>query len=141
MEETIFSKIIRGDIPCHKVYEDAQTCAFLDIKPINPGHTLVVPKTAYSDLFTLPSDIFLAMMRTVHLLAPVIKNALQAEGINIGMNNGKAAGQEVFHAHIHIIPRFPNDGHRHWVGHTYQEGEAQHICSIIVQTLTSTTPL
>ncbi len=135
MTDTLFEKIIRGDIPCHKVYEDDETFAFLDIKPINPGHTLVIPKTAYPDLFALPQETFLAMMRAVHYLVPRIKDAVGADGINIGMNNGTAAGQEVFHAHVHIIPRFEGDGHKHWPGQPYDEGEAEEVLRKIEHTL------
>ncbi len=122
-EETIFDKILKGEIPSHKVYEDEHTFAFLDIAPINKGHTLVIPKNATRNILTADKDTFVHVMKTVHMLAPKIKEAVGADGINIGINNEAAAGQEVFHLHVHIMPRFENDGYKHW-GHTeYKGGE------------------
>ncbi|MEX2514526.1 MAG: HIT family protein [Candidatus Paceibacterota bacterium] len=121
---TVFEKIIAGEIPCYKVYEDDETFAFLDADPINPGHTLVIPKEPHKDIYEIPEASFLAVMRTVHKLAPVIREAVGADGINIGQNNEPAAGQEVFHFHVHIMPRFEGDGHTHWQGaENYHEGE------------------
>lgn len=124
MSDTIFHKILRREIPAEIVYEDAETLAFLDIKPNNPGHTLVIPKRPSHNVFdVIPSD-WAAVMETVRVLAPVIKNAVHADGINIKMNNGEGAGQEVPYLHIHIIPRFDGDGYTHWEGKSYGEGEA-----------------
>lgn len=121
---TIFEKIIAGEIPSNKVYEDDQTFAFLDADPINPGHTLVVPKEPYKDIYEIPKESLCAVMQTVHMLAPIIKESVGADGINIGQNNEPAAGQEVFHFHVHIMPRFKGDGHTHWQGtENYHEGE------------------
>lgn len=136
MEESIFQKIIRGEIPCHKIYEDERTFAFLDIHPVNKGHTLVVPKTRYENMFDMPEEEWLAVMKTVHLLAPKIKMALGADGVNIGMNNGSAAGQVVPHAHVHIMPRFSGDGYVLWQRKEYyKEGEAIRVAKIIRQTI------
>jgi histidine triad (HIT) family protein len=122
---TIFEKIIAGEIPANKIYEDEQTFAFLDGKPINPGHTLVISRKPYKDIYEIPQADFLAVMKTVHKLAPIIKQAVGADGINLGNNNGPAAGQEVPHYHVHIIPRFEGDGFSHWHGaEDYHEGEA-----------------
>lgn len=126
-EKTIFEKIIEGEIPAHKIYEDEYTFAFLDINPINPGHTLVIPKTPSRNIFDIPKDDFLHVMETAHMLAPKIKEAVGAEGINIGINNEAAAGQEVFHLHVHIMPRFNNDNHEHWGGAPYKDGEAEEV--------------
>lgn len=113
---TIFEKIIAGKIPANKIYEDKQTLAFLDADPINPGHTLVIPKEPYENIYEIPEAEFVAVMKTVRKLAPKIKNAVHADGININNNNDRAAGQEVFHYHVHIIPRFEGDGFSHWQG-------------------------
>jgi histidine triad (HIT) family protein len=107
--EDLFLKIIRGEVPSHKVYEDEFTFAFLDINPHNKGHVLVVPKTHFRNVFDIDEETFCALMKTVKKLAPAVQKATGAEGINIGMNNEKAAGQIVFHAHVHIIPRFEDD--------------------------------
>lgn len=121
--ETIFSKIIRREIPAEIVYETDEVLAFLDISPNNPGHTLVIPKTSTRNLLTIDAGSWANVMEAVRILAPKIQQAVGAEGINIIMNNEPAAGQIVFHAHVHVIPRFANDGYRHWPGHEYKEGE------------------
>jgi histidine triad (HIT) family protein len=113
---TIFEKIIDGDISSHDVYEDENHFAFLDADPINPGHTLVVPKEAYKNMYEIPEDEFGQLMQVVHKLAPQIKEAVSADGINIGINNDPAAGQEVMHLHVHIMPRFVDDYFQHWDG-------------------------
>lgn len=131
--DCLFCKIVTGEVPSHKVYEDESTFAFLDIHPINRGHALVIPKAHYRNIYDIPKDAFGELMQTVKLLAPKIKQAVGADGINIGMNNDEAAGQLVFHLHAHIIPRFINDGHAHWHGNPYQSGEMETMKDIIIQ--------
>ncbi len=121
--DTLFEQIINGDLPSYKIHEDDHTYAFLDIKPVNPGHTLVIPKRRYPDLFTIPQADFLAVMNMVHQLAPIIQAAVNADGINIANNNGQAAGQVVWHYHVHIIPRYDGDGHGQWHGNTVPTAE------------------
>lgn len=127
MKDCIFCKIIHGEIPAEKVYEDDVVFAFVDIHPVNKGHTLVIPKKHLENMFVIPKEEFVDLMERVHLLAPKIKAAVGADGINLGMNNDAAAGQLVFHAHIHIIPRFEGDGLKHWRGDGYKEGEMQEV--------------
>lgn len=122
-EATIFEKIIRGEIPSYKIYEDDETFAFLDINPIAVGHTLVIPKKPTRNMLTSDAETFLNVMKSAHMLAPRIKEAVGADGINIGINNEPEAGQEVFHLHVHIIPRFTGDGHKHWGGSPYESSE------------------
>lgn len=124
MEPTLFERIISRDLPSEIVYEDEYTLAFLDINPVNPGHTLVVPKTHSENIYEIGSESWAQVMETVRILAPKIKEALGADGINIMMNNDEAAGQMVYHTHVHIIPRFPHDGFKHWPGTPYEEGKA-----------------
>ena len=114
MKDCLFCKIIKGEIPCEKIYEDEQTFAFLDIKPLNEGHTLVIPKEHHTDMTTVPENVFLSLMKTVYKLAPTIKNVSGADGLNLGINNGAAAGQVIFHLHAHIIPRKLSDGYHPW---------------------------
>lgn len=114
MTECIFCKIIKGEIPCEKVYENDKIFAFLDIKPVNKGHTLVVPKEHFTDLFEMTDDVLSDVFVKVKKIAKTVMDAVKADGINIGMNNKPAAGQIVFHAHLHIIPRFTGDGLKHW---------------------------
>lgn len=123
MNDCLFCKIIEEDIPSAKVYEDKDTFAFLDIKPVNPGHTLVVPKKHFHNLFDIEDAELCAVMKTTKKLARAIKKALSADGINIEMNNDPAAGQLIFHAHLHIVPRFQGDGFKHWPGTSYKDGE------------------
>ncbi|MCX6015657.1 MAG: HIT family protein [Chloroflexales bacterium] len=107
---TIFTRIINGEIPAFKIFEDADTLAFLDIAPASPGHTLVICKNEVATLTELSDAQLLATARTTQRVATAIQQALQTDGINIIQNNGTAAGQEVFHYHVHIIPRWNNDG-------------------------------
>ncbi|MDB5195127.1 MAG: HIT-like protein [Parcubacteria group bacterium] len=123
MDDTIFDKILKREIPAEIVYEDEETLAFLDIAPNNPGHTLVIPKAPSRNIFDISESSWLAVMKTVRLLAPVIREAVGAEGINIAMNNERAADQEVFHTHVHIIPRYHGDGVLSFTKKKYAEGE------------------
>ena len=113
------------------VYEDADTLAFLDIKPVNPGHTLVIPKAPARNIFDIGEESFLAVMRTVRKLAPAVRDAVGAAGVNIHMNNEAGAGQEVFHLHVHIIPRMEGDGRELWHGGSYAPEEAAAVADTI----------
>lgn len=105
-QDNIFARIIRGEIPCHRVYEDADTLAFMDIMPQAEGHTLVVPKAAGEDVFAISPDALAAAIRTAQRVARAVKKAFAPPGIMIAQLNGAAAGQSVFHLHIHVIPRY-----------------------------------
>ena len=109
----IFEKIIRREIPATIVYEDDDTLAFMDIGPIIKGHTLVIPKTCYDPITETPDEVVAKLMIIAKRIAAAQMKTLGADGVNIMQNNGKAAGQEVPHIHIHVIPRFDDDGH-HW---------------------------
>lgn len=100
----IFAKIIKGDLPSHKIYEDGSTLAFLDIMPRSEGHALVITKSPASDLFDVTPEALNAVMATVQKLGPKIKEAVGADGVLIQQFNGAVAGQTVFHLHVHIIP-------------------------------------
>ena len=112
----IFCEIIAGKIPCEKIFEDEHIVAFLDIHPVNPGHTLVLTKKHLATIHDLPDDTVSHLFTTVRNLSTPVKKAVNATGINIEMNNGPDAGQIVNHAHVHIIPRYHNDPYRHWPG-------------------------
>ncbi len=122
--DCIFCKIVAGELPSHRIYEDADTLAFLDINPINPGHTLVIPKAHKVDLFDTEDDDWTALSSSVRIVAHKIEEALAPDGINIAMNNRAPAGQVVFHAHVHVIPRKEGDGYKPWHGKPYTKGEA-----------------
>jgi histidine triad (HIT) family protein len=100
----IFAKILRGEIPSHKIYEDEDTLVFLDIMPRTEGHALVITKEKASDLFDISPEALAKVMAVVQDLAPKIKEAVGADGVLIQQFNGSAAGQTVFHLHFHIVP-------------------------------------
>lgn len=135
MDDCLFCKIVRGEIPSQTVYEDDTTIAFLDIRPTNPGHTLVVPKTHAQNIFDISESDWLATMATARTLAPVIKDAVAADGLNVHVNNEPAAGQVIFHAHVHLIPRFENDGYELWHGEELPDEEMVRIRDSIVKKL------
>ncbi len=105
MAETVFTKILRGEIPCHRVYEDEQVLAFLDINPIARGHTLVIPKEPAATLDTLSDDAAAAVGRVLPRIARAVLAATGTTSFNLLQNNGAEAHQAVFHVHFHIIPK------------------------------------
>ncbi len=107
---TLFTKIIQNEIPSVKIYEDELCIAILDIAPVNKGHVLVIVKDEYETLLECPDEILSHLITTTKRLAAEMKKKLKFDGFNIMINNGAASGQEVPHFHIHIIPRFKNDG-------------------------------
>ncbi|WP_266079495.1 HIT family protein [Haladaptatus caseinilyticus] len=109
-ENCIFCQIVAGDIPSKTVYEDDSVFAFLDVNPLAPGHTLVIPKHHYETLADLPEDAATDLFSALHRLTPVVEDAVAADASNVAFNNGEASGQEVPHVHGHIIPRFDDDG-------------------------------
>lgn len=109
MENCIFCKIIMGEIPSRKVYEDKDSVAFLDIHPANPGHTLVMPKKHAENIFDADDELLGRVIVAAKVISKKIKESLNADGINVIQNNGRHAGQIVNHIHFHIIPRFAND--------------------------------
>jgi len=125
MADTIFTRIVRGELPSSKVYEDDQCIAIMDINAVHKGHVLVIPKEDYPNVYELPEDLFMHLMKVAKHLALAVKKATGAEGINIIMNNEPAAGQVITdHAHIHIVPRFVGDGLQNWAGkQSYEDGE------------------
>lgn len=106
---TIFEKIIAREIPAHIVYEDDLAIAFLDITQVTKGHTLVVPKSPYPNLYEMPIALAGHIMGVAIKVANAIQHAFEPEGLNMLNNNGTIAGQSVFHFHIHLIPRYEKD--------------------------------
>lgn len=107
--DCIFCKIIAGDIPCHRVYEDDHVLAFLDVGPLAEGHTLVIPKSHAATLAGLSADDAAACMRAISRISPAVVKAAGVEAWNVLQNNGSEAGQVVMHVHFHIIPRTEGD--------------------------------
>jgi histidine triad (HIT) family protein len=101
----VFAKILRGEFPCHKVYEDDHVLAFLDIMPRAPGHTLVIPKAAARNILDIKVEDYLHVARATHKIAAAAKRAFHADGITIQQFNETAGGQVVFHLHVHVMPR------------------------------------
>lgn len=130
MESCIFCKIIKGEVPSTKVYEDNDVVAFLDIKPVNPGHTLVIPKKHYESIHDMPDELVGKVAIAAKKIADAILK-IGAKGINIGMNNGTHAGQIVFHAHVHVIPRYGRDTFSLWVGKEYDGNEREEVAEKI----------
>jgi histidine triad (HIT) family protein len=102
----IFAKILRGEIPCHKVHEDADALVFMDVMPQSPGHALVVPKVASRNLLDADPAVIAKVMPLVQKVAVAAKTAFNADGVSIAQFNEEAGGQTVFHLHFHVMPRF-----------------------------------
>lgn len=109
MSETVFDKILRGELPAHVVAEDADTLAFLDIHPAAPGHTLVIPKRPARNLLDAETDSLAAVARMTQRVARLLDSTFAPEGITVLQSNRVAAGQDVFYYHVHVIPRFFGD--------------------------------
>jgi len=105
----VFCKIVAGQIPCFKLHEDADTLAFLDINPVNPGHALVIPKAHAANLMESEEADLAAVMRSVRRVARAVERAVAPHGINLLQANGEGALQSVFHFHMHVIPRVKGD--------------------------------
>ncbi|MDD2680670.1 MAG: HIT family protein [Patescibacteria group bacterium] len=123
----IFCKIIAGEIPAHKVYEDDKVLAFLDIKPVHPGHILVLPKKHAANIEEVEEVELSAIILAVKKMGALLKDRLGYEAYNIYQNNGPVAGQTVMHLHFHIIPRVANDNLNHWPVRDYTPGEAEEV--------------
>jgi histidine triad (HIT) family protein len=109
-KDCLFCKIVAGEIPSKKVYEDTNAFVFLDINPRNPGHMLVIPKNHYETIFDMPDNEIGGFFKIVKKMAEKCRSAVGAEGISISQSNGRIAGQMVLHMHAHIIPRFSTEG-------------------------------
>jgi histidine triad (HIT) family protein len=100
-----FAKILRGEFPCHKVYEDDHVLAFLDIMPRVPGHTLIIPKAPARNILDIKVEDYLHVARATHKIAAALKQAFNADGVTVQQFNEPAAGQVVYHLHVHVMPR------------------------------------
>jgi len=105
-DSCVFCKIVRKEAPASVLFEDNSTLAFLDIRPLNDGHTLVIPKEHYETIYDMPEDLVCQIYMLVKRMTVAVKNATKADGITIIQQNGRAAGQEVLHVHVHVVPRF-----------------------------------
>lgn len=105
-EDCIFCRIVRKEAPESYIYEDEKVVAFLDIRPSNEGHTLVIPKRHFKNIYEIPEETIAHLFKIVKKVAIAVKKSVNAEGITIAQQNERAAGQDVFHLHVHIIPRY-----------------------------------
>ncbi len=127
MRDCIFCRIVTGRQPAVRVLEIPRVLAFLDIAPVNYGHTLVIPKEHYQNLLDLPDEVWTEMGQVSRRIAQALKTVFYAQGINLGMNNFEAAGQVVFHAHLHVIPRYFSDGLRLFPQGDYPPGDMEKV--------------
>lgn len=129
--DCIFCKIVSGDLPSAKVYEDDDVLAFMDIFPANPGHLLVIPKQHYRNIFDIPPEIAGKIMEAGARIANAIKSALNPDGLNLFQSNEPAGFQVVFHFHLHLVPRWENDSIvLPWKP---EEGDSEQICEVADQ--------
>jgi histidine triad (HIT) family protein len=124
----IFCKIVAGEIPCSKIYEDAETLAFMDINPVHDGHCLVIPKAHSANVFEITPEDFAAAARSATKVAKAVNAAVPCDGINLMQANGEGAGQSVGHFHLHIIPRRKDD--RLLFNWSPKPGERGHIAEV-----------
>ena len=129
--DCLFCKIANNKIPSSKLYEDKDFLAILDISPVNKGHTLIMPKKHYATFLDLPKKELNNINSICQKVAKAIVKATNANGFNLMLNNNKAAGQAIDHVHFHIIPRYQDDGHKHWPGSNYKDGEQDNIAAKI----------
>jgi len=132
LEECIFCRIVAGEIPSAKLFEDENTLAFLDINPVSRGHTLVILKEHVADVFEIESDKLCLLAQAVPKIAKAVKESMRADGMNILLNNRRCSGQLVPHIHFHLIPRKDNDelGLK-WPAGKYKEGEIDEVLRAI----------
>ncbi len=139
MSDCIFCKIVNGEIPCAKVYEDENVLAFLDISQVTKGHTLVIPKIHKENVFELTPEIAKNIFAAVPAIANSLKKEFEPIGLNVVNNNGEEAGQSVFHFHMHLLPRYgQGDGFGAvWKTHTdeYSSEDLQNIATSIAKNL------
>lgn len=130
MSDCIFCKIVKGEIPARKIYEDELICAFLDISPINFGHALVIPKEHHQSASTVPEAVAGRMFAVGSRIGILLKRREEYDGYNLHLADGTVAGQVVMHVHMHVVPRGAEDGFRwNWRQLTYPEGAAEEIAA------------
>ena len=135
-DNCVFCKIVSGELSTHKIYENSDVLVFLDIHPVNKGHSLVIPKKHYDNIYETPEDTLANMITVAKIVSRGLKAGLKAEGVNVTMNNDSMAGQVIFHSHMHVIPRFSGDGFGPWISKgPYASGEAERMRDTITQAL------
>ena len=123
--DCLFCAMVEGKIPYSKVYEDDDFLAILDIRPVSFGHILLIPKSHHTNVTDIPEDLAKKVYPVVQKLSVALIKSLNCDGVNLVQNNGEAAGQEIFHGHLHLIPRYKDDGIRFGVKHRKYESNEQ----------------
>ena len=132
MSDCIFCKIANGEIPSRTIYEDDSYRVILDLGPAAKGHALILPKSHYANIFEIPEDKAREVMGIAHKMAARMKDRLKCDGLNIVQNNGEIAGQTVFHFHMHLIPRYEDDGQKiGWVPGSPSDAELDETARIL----------
>ena len=127
MSPCLFCRIVAGELPAQTVLETPEIVAFLDIQPIHPGHVLVVPKLHVETIFDAPETLLAVWIAAGQRVARAVRAVTGCAGVNLGQNNGLAAGQAVPHLHLHVIPRFAGDGLKHWPGQPLDPAEGKRL--------------
>lgn len=130
MENCVFCKIARGEEHASRIYEDKDVIAFLDARPANEGHTLVISRTHYTNIFEIPDGELANLFKIVKKTAAAVMKSEKAEGIRIVQNNGRAAHQIIFHFHVHIIPEYEGQ-EPHWPRETPEQSELERVAARI----------
>lgn len=131
MTDCVFCKIIKKEIPSNIIYENDKVIVFLDINPVNDGHTLIVPKEHYENLLDAPKEILEELILATQKIAKAVTKALNYSGFNLGVNNGQVAGQIIPHLHFHIIPRKEGDNLKPWPGRKTNQKDLEKIAQKI----------
>jgi len=129
--DCLFCQIIAGEVPSIKVAESDNVIAILDINPVNPGHTLIIPKKHSVNMIDSDDEILKEMILFTKRVAQAILTGLECDAFNLELNNGRIAGQIIAHLHWHIVPRTSDDGLQHWPGKKYSAGEAEEVAGKI----------
>jgi histidine triad (HIT) family protein len=135
MTDCLFCRIVNGEIPSFRIYEDDAVIAFLDIKPVNPGHVLVVPKKHSDGFHDADPETLKRLIVAAQKVANGVATAMGTTGFNLEENNGAIAGQVIPHLHLHVVPRRADDGLKHWPGTPYQEGEIANVQERLTQAI------
>lgn len=128
----IFCQIVNHEIPCYQIFEDDQILAFLDIKPVNPGHTIILPKKHYKNIEEISAVDLTALILVIKKVGGLLKSRLGVAGYNVNCNNDPLAGQTIPHLHFHVIPRRFGDGCVAWPQGAYGAGEAEEIIKKLI---------
>ncbi len=135
-DDCLFCKMVGGQIPVTKIYEDEVVLAFLDIGPVSDGHTLLIPKQHFEKLHDCPDELVGQLCSRLGRIAKAVAGAMNSDGYNLLCNTGRAAGQLIEHLHFHIIPRNSDDGlFNRWPAYKYEEGKIEEIAARICKNL------